>query len=95
MSSYPLFLSVKNNDITKPMSRQAFYKIFRKHYNKNGWERFTPHSARATFITNALKKGCPITDVQHTVGHKQTRTTQMYDKRNKKMENSASFSIEY
>jgi integrase len=53
----------------------------------------TPHSARATFITQALENNCPIEAVQKTVGHSQIKTTQMYDKRIARYRESASFAV--
>ncbi len=54
----------------------------------------TPHSARATFITQALENKCPIEAVQKTVGHALIKTTQMYDKRDLNYRESASFAVE-
>jgi site-specific recombinase XerC len=55
----------------------------------------TPHSTRATFITEALENNCPIEAVQRSVGHKKISTTQMYDKRHRKHRDSASFFVKY
>ena len=55
----------------------------------------TPHSARATFTTEALEKGVPIEAVQRTVGHSNISTTKMYDKRTLKHRESASFAVSF
>lgn len=41
----------------------------------------SPHCLRRTFIQLALDAGAPIRDVQIHVGHSDTRTTSMYDRR--------------
>lgn len=51
----------------------------------------TPHSARATFITQALENGCRLEAVQQSVAHANIQTTRMYDKRVLMHRESASF----
>jgi len=58
-------------------------------------DRITPHSARATFITEALETGVPIEQVQATVDHKTITTTKMYDKRRISHRDSATFKVSY
>ncbi|MBF0186648.1 MAG: tyrosine-type recombinase/integrase [Magnetococcales bacterium] len=55
----------------------------------------TLHTARATFITQALEQKCPIEAVQRSVGHAHISTTQMYDKRAMHHRESASFVVRY
>lgn len=55
----------------------------------------TRHTVRATFITQALEKNCPIEAVKRSVGHSNISTTQMYDKRTMKHRESASFAVAY
>ncbi len=55
----------------------------------------TPHSARATFITEALDRKCPIEAVQASIGHRHIATTKMYDKRTLHYRESASFAVRY
>jgi integrase/recombinase XerD len=47
--------------------------------------RLSPHSFRATAITDLLTQGIPLEDVQYLVGHAEPRTTGLYDRRNKKV----------
>jgi len=54
-------------------------------------EKITPHSARATFITEALEAGVPIEQMQNTVDHKNIATIRMYDKRRASYRESAAF----
>ena len=56
---------------------------------------FSAHSCRATFATNALEKGCPLEDVQEALGHADSRTTKLYDKRGHNPERSAAFFANY
>ncbi len=92
----PLILSVIRPWIKKPLDPRQLNNIFH-HYAKivalpKG---VTPHSARATFITRALDRNCPIEAVQRSVGHAKIVTTQMYDKRLLKHRESASFAVNY
>ena len=56
---------------------------------------FSAHSCRATFATNALEKGCPLERVQEALGHADSRTTKLYDKRGHSPERSAAFFANY
>jgi integrase/recombinase XerD len=55
----------------------------------------TPHSARATFITQALENGCKLEAVQQSVVHANIQTMRMYDKRTSLHRESASFSVRF
>lgn len=94
-----LFLAVKhsgkNTDPDRPLSRKTIDYLFNRYAKRVGVEGVTPHSARATFITQALENNCPIDAVQKSVGHSQIKTTQMYDKRTVKYRESASFAVRY
>lgn len=94
-----LFLPVKHapgkSDKTRKMSRKTVDHLFQKYAKLAVLDGVTPHSARATFITQALENNCPIEAVQKTVGHSQIKTTQMYDKRVAKYRESASFAVRY
>ena len=94
-----LFLPVKHapgkSDKTRKMSRKTVDHLFQKYAKLTVLDGVTPHSARATFITQALENNCPIEAVQKTVGHSQIKTTQMYDKRITKYRESASFAVRY
>ena len=45
----------------------------------------TPHSFRAMVVTDLLSQGVPIEDVQYLVGHAHPSTTQIYDRRSRKV----------
>jgi integrase/recombinase XerD len=52
-----------------------------------------PHVLRHGFITDALAKGVPLTEVQDAVGHKDPRTTRRYDRARNRLDNSPTYII--
>jgi len=46
---------------------------------------YSPHSLRVAVVTDLLDQGEDIHDVAFLVGHSSTRTTQLYDRRNRKV----------
>ena len=54
-----------------------------------------PHSARATFITEAYEAGVSGEAIQRTVGHASITTTEGYNHTAKKHRESASLAIRY
>ena len=94
----PLILPIKKNPNLNQVrfisSRQVQY-LWKNYTGKINIQGTTPHSARATFITQALENNCPLDAVQKSVGHSQIKTTQMYDKRVAKYRESASFAVRY
>ena len=51
--------------------------------------------ARATFLTKALDRKCPIKAVQASVGHRPVATTKRYDPRTRHDRERASFAVRY
>ncbi len=47
--------------------------------------RLSPHSFRVTAITDLLTQGVPLEDVQYLAGHSSPRTTELDDRRKKKV----------
>jgi integrase/recombinase XerD len=47
--------------------------------------RLSPHSFRVTAVTNLLTQGVPLEDVQYLAEHNSLRTTELYDRRRKKV----------
>ena len=94
--SAPLIQGATRGHLGKGIKRRRLDFIFRRYAMITGLPGgFTPHSARATFITQALEAGCPIEAVQRSVGHARINTTQMYDKRATRHRESASFAVRY
>jgi site-specific recombinase XerD len=46
---------------------------------------YSPHSFRVTIITDLLEQNVPREDVQHLAGHADPRTTNLYDRRKRKV----------
>ena len=94
----PLFISsIKGQNLSNlsKFSRKGLSKIWHKYAGMVGINGSSPHSARTTFITEALENNCKIDDVQKTVGHRSIKTTQRYDQRVFKYRESASFAVRY
>lgn len=46
---------------------------------------FSPHSFRVTVVTDLLKQDVPLEDVQYLAGHSDPKTTQIYDRRRRRV----------
>lgn len=80
----------------KRMCLQTFVKSFHFWRAHCGISRdITPHSARATAITQLLAQNIPIREVQHFARHSSVTTTEVYDKRFFGVENSAALDLRY
>lgn len=78
----PLFDNHSSNgEENSGISHQTVYRAVKGIANKAGLEvdNISPHSLRHTYITNSLKEGCPLEDVQDRVGHADPSTTRRYD----------------
>lgn len=92
----PLFVTVQRTERRKPLTGRQLNKLFHRYaLDAELPSGITPHSARATFITEALDRKCPIEAVQASVGHRYIATTKMYDKRKLHYRESASFAVRY
>lgn len=87
----PLFRNFKSRDI-KRLSESGLNYILNKHLSKNGLGGFSAHSFRAGTATNLLEK-YPLELVQRYLGHRDPRTTQLYDHRDKVISQSMVDSI--
>ena len=95
----PLFQPSQNHStdqLVKPLNRSTITRILKKYCQKIGiFDRVSSHSARATLITSLLDKGIDLYKVSLAVGHSNPKTTKHYDKRNRKIEDSAVLEIDY
>ncbi|MCK5882347.1 MAG: tyrosine-type recombinase/integrase [Bacteriovoracaceae bacterium] len=95
-----LFQPTKNpknpNELNKRLNPKTINEILDQYGRKIGLNfKISPHSARATFITELLDLGTDIYRVAREVNHSSVRTTQEYDKRRKKITESPVFKLRF
>jgi integrase/recombinase XerD len=93
----PLFRRMNEKsdvEFDKHMTADAIYKIVR-HYSIALGFPIGVHSLRATAATNALDHDADIKKVQEWLGHANIATTQIYDRRRTKPEDSPTFKVSY
>jgi integrase/recombinase XerD len=95
-----LFRPVRNPRGTtdRPLTGTAVYTHIVKRYAVAAGIRpsaIRPHCLRATAATNALEHGADIAKVRDWLGHRTISTTQLYDKRSTRPEDSPTFKVEY
>jgi integrase/recombinase XerD len=98
----PLFRPIKNDrtrTLARPLHPASVYRNIVRHYaGVLGLIDVIPglcvHSLRAT-TTNALQHQADIVEVQKWLGHANISTTQMYDKRQSRPEDSPTFEVRY
>ena len=94
----PMFIGTKNKNARLPLATSSIRDIFKSYLKLSGipnYQKYSVHSARATFITEALRNNCPVENVQRTVTHANISTTLMYDTRKQEAKNSASFKVSF
>lgn len=95
----PLFTPTKNprfGILNKSLNPHAITYIVTHYAKKAGiLKRISPHSCRATCISNALDKKATHRSVQHLAGWSTPLMIQRYDKRREDLKNSAAFLIDY
>ena len=87
----------KNPDnLNKRLSPTSIDYIIKLHCKKAGITTdISPHSARATVIGSLLEDGEDLYKVAQLVNHASTKTTQMYDKRRRRLTDSPVFRLKY
>ncbi|NDG84942.1 MAG: hypothetical protein EBX52_07890 [Proteobacteria bacterium] len=95
----PLFTPIRNNRtdrVNKPIDSSLVFYIVRKYARLAGIaHRVSPHSCRATAISNARDHNVPDRAIQEFAGWSTTTMITRYDKRKSSLEKSAVHSIDY
>jgi integrase len=95
----PLFSPVRNNrsmKVDKPVDSSLVFYIVRKYSRLAGIAHaVSPHSCRATAISNARDHNVPDRAIQEFAGWSTTTMITRYDKRKSSLEKSAVHSIDY
>lgn len=95
----PLFIPTKNprtRQTNKTLNPNAITYIVQRYAKKAGiLKKISPHSCRATCISNALDRKATQRSVQHLAGWSTPLMIQRYDKRREDLKNSAAFLIDY
>lgn len=82
--------------LNKPLNPRTINEILDSYAKKLGLNfKISPHSARATFISELLELGVDIYSVAREVHHSSVKTTQEYDKRRRKLIDSPVTKIRY
>ena len=80
--------------IIKPLNPKSVDYIVKTWCKKAGiHHRISPHSARASYIGSALDAGIDLYKISKDVGHASVKTTEEYNKRRQKMEDSPVFGL--
>lgn len=95
----PLFIPTKNPRFgvtMKPLNPNAVtYLVVRYAVKAGVLKKISPHSCRATCISNALDRKATHRSVQHLAGWSTPLMIQRYDKRREDLKNSAAFIVDY
>lgn len=95
---FPALLPERKN---RPLTAQALRKILHHRLKDAGIpissaRRYSPHSMRATLASHLLnEKNVPLEDVQALLGHSSPTTTQKYNKRERSLDKSPVYMIDY
>lgn len=82
--------------VLKPLNPKSVDYIIKSWCKKAGiLHRISPHSARASYIGSALDAGIPLYKISKDVGHASVKTTEEYNKRRQKVEDSPVFGLGY
>ncbi len=84
------------HNLNKPLNPKTINEILDFYAKKIALPfKISPHSARATFISQLLDLGEDIYKVAREVNHSSVKTTQEYDKRRKKISDSPIWNLKY
>jgi site-specific recombinase XerD len=80
----------------RALDRTAAWRLLRRLATQAGIagaDRISPHSMRHTFATTALDAGVPLRDVQDSMGHRDPRTTRVYDRTRGNLSRNATYTV--
>ena len=70
----------------RPLSANDMRRLLKRRLKDAGLPSvFSPHSFRVLVVTDLLSQDVPIEDVQYLAGHANPRTTQIYDRRRRRV----------
>lgn len=85
----PLFRSALGNRkrlSDRPLSANDMRRLLKRRLKDAGLPPiFSPHSFRVLVVTDLLSQEVPLEDVQYLAGHANPRTTQIYDRRRRRV----------
>ncbi len=91
----PLFQS-STHETGKPLHSNTVQFIVRKYVKLAGiTKRISPHSLRATCVSNALENGASVVQVQYMGGWNSMDMVLRYDRHRQMLKNSAVFAVDY
>ena len=72
--------------VDQPMTAHGVRRMLKRRLKKAGLpEIITPHSFRVMVVTDLLGQNVPMEDVQYLAGHSNPQTTQIYDRRRRRV----------
>jgi site-specific recombinase XerD len=89
---------VNSTSVQKGISADGVYKnVIKKYLSQIGVNgpNFGAHALRVTAATNALENGADLNHVKRWLGHAHISTTQLYDRRAQKLEESPTFTLKF
>jgi integrase/recombinase XerD len=93
----PLFRPIRNRttgQLDKAITPDGVYKLVKTYSAQLGFE-IGAHALRATAATNALEHNADIKKVKDWLGHAHISTTEIYDHRRTRPEDSPTFKVSY
>lgn len=93
----PLFLSLHRGSSGRPLSPDGIYSVIGDYLGRAGLADVprAVHAMRATAATNALEHDADLAKVQEMLGHANIATTKVYDRRAKRISDSAVFKVAF
>ena len=76
----------RSNSPLRPLSANSMGLMLKRRLKDAGLPPiFSPHSFRVLVVTDLLSQDVPLEDVQYLAGHANPKTTQIYDRRRRRV----------